>query len=99
VLRIECRHIVVQEASVCAVVDHVEAQRAFGAAARQLREAQGVSQEEMATRCGVHRTYLGGVERGERNLSWTKIVDFATGLGVPVAELTGLAEAKLREPG
>lgn len=78
------------------MVDRDEACRAFGAAVRELREAQGVSQEDMATRCGVHRTYLGSVERGERNPSWTKVVDVARGLGVSIVELTARAEQKLR---
>jgi len=40
----------------------------FGERVRRLRKAKGLSQEELAFRAGVHRTYLGGIERGERNL-------------------------------
>jgi transcriptional regulator with XRE-family HTH domain len=46
-----------------------ELQRTFGRNLRAYRKAEGVSQEAFASTLGVHRTYLGGVERGERNLT------------------------------
>ena len=46
-----------------------------------------ISQEELASRAGVHRTYIGGVERGERNVSLINIVAIARALGVPPADL------------
>jgi transcriptional regulator with XRE-family HTH domain len=41
----------------------------FGRAIRRIREAQGINQEEAAERCGLHRTYYSGIERGVRNVS------------------------------
>ena len=50
-----------------------EVERQFGKRVRELRLARGLSQEEMAFKIGVHRTYLGGIERGERNPSLRNI--------------------------
>ena len=47
----------------------------------------GYSQEELAFRAGVHRTYLGGIERGERNPSLENIAAIAEALGVTLSEL------------
>lgn len=54
----------------------------FGARIRELRVAAGLSQENLASRCGLHRTYLGGVERGERNVGLLNIHAIAKALGV-----------------
>lgn len=54
---------------------------------RAERERLGVSQEELADRAGIHRTYLGGVERGERNIGLQNIVRIARALGVSPAAL------------
>lgn len=54
---------------------------------RRLRKRAGFSQEELADRSGLHRTYIGGIERGERNPSLENIVALAEGIGCPVAEL------------
>lgn len=59
----------------------------LGACVRRLRETQGISQEELAGRCGLHRTYLGSVERGERNLSLDNIVRIAKALGTNASTL------------
>ena len=45
----------------------------FGRAIRRLREEQRINQEEAAERCGLHRTYYSGIERGVRNLSLVNI--------------------------
>lgn len=49
----------------------------FGELLRKKRQALGISQEELAFRSGLHRTYVGSVERGERNLSLENIYVFA----------------------
>ena len=50
-------------------VEEGDLQRAVGRNLRSLRKARGLSQEAFADLLGVHRTYLGGIERGERNLT------------------------------
>lgn len=54
----------------------------FGARVRAERERLGISQEDLADRAGLHRTYLGGVERGERNLGLLNVIRIARALGV-----------------
>ena len=62
-------------------------QNQFGERLRSLRLAKGLSQEALAHKCDLDRTYIGSVERGERNISLINIHIIATALGVPVAEL------------
>jgi transcriptional regulator with XRE-family HTH domain len=62
-------------------------QLAFGQRIRQLRREHNLSQEELAARCGLHRTYLSSLERGERNVSLVNIHRLAAGMGLPVADL------------
>jgi transcriptional regulator with XRE-family HTH domain len=59
----------------------------LGKNVRQLRLGKGLSQEALADRCGLHRTYLGGIERGERNVSLLNIIRIAKALEVNVVEL------------
>lgn len=54
---------------------------------RSLRHAKGLSQEELATICGLHRTYVGSVERGERNVTLSTLEVLASALGVTVSSL------------
>jgi len=53
----------------------------FGNRIRELRLAAGLSQEELAHRCGLHRTYIGGIERGERNVGLINVFAIAAVLG------------------
>ena len=59
----------------------------FGERVRELRAEQGYSQETFAAECGLDRTYIGGVERGERNLGLRNIERIAEALGVEIAKL------------
>ncbi|MDD4923967.1 MAG: helix-turn-helix transcriptional regulator [Dehalococcoidales bacterium] len=59
----------------------------FGNRVREIRNDAGISQEELAFRAGIHRTYLGGIERGERNPSLKNIDRIAKALNIEIAEL------------
>ena len=59
----------------------------FGKTIRGLREERGYSQEELAERAGLHRNYVGGVERGERNVALENIVKLAGALSVRTSDL------------
>lgn len=59
----------------------------FGARVRAERERLGMSQEELADRAEMHRTYLGGVERGERNVGLLNVLRIARALSVAPAAL------------
>ena len=54
---------------------------------RALTRARGWSQEKMAEKCGLHRTYIGAIERGERNVTLETLNALARPLGVSAAEL------------
>jgi transcriptional regulator with XRE-family HTH domain len=59
----------------------------FGRAVRRIREEQGINQEEAAERCGLHRTYYSGIERGVRNVSLVNIERVSKGLKTRMPEL------------
>jgi transcriptional regulator with XRE-family HTH domain len=62
-------------------------QEQFGERVRELRKEKSLSQEALALVCDLDRTYIGGVERGERNISLINIYRIAEALGVAVKEL------------
>jgi transcriptional regulator with XRE-family HTH domain len=59
----------------------------FGRRVRTLRQAKGLSQEAFAAECGLDRSYIGGVERGERNVALRNLEAIASALGVSLSEL------------
>jgi transcriptional regulator with XRE-family HTH domain len=61
--------------------------KALGQRIRELRTERGYSQESFADKCGVHRTFMGTVERGESNLSFQNIARVAEALGVTLSTL------------
>lgn len=67
------------------VVTH--ARKIFGKRVRELRRAEGFSQESFANAAGLHRTYIGAIERGEQNVSIDNIEKIAKALKVRLAEL------------
>lgn len=72
---------------------------ALGLAVRARRESMRISQEALAERAGLHRTYIGGIERGERNLSYMNLVAVAAALGVAAAQLVAEAEHLFAQAG
>lgn len=62
-------------------------QKAVGVYLRRYRLGMGLSQEAFADVVGVHRTYMGGLERGERNLTLKSVERIADTLGVDVLEM------------
>ena len=66
---------------------------AFGAAIRTIRQEQGISQEALALKCGIDRSYFGAVERGERNVALANILKIATALQTTPAQLFTRADA------
>jgi transcriptional regulator with XRE-family HTH domain len=74
------------------VAQRSQAQVALGAAVRDLRARRGISQEHLADLSGMHRTYVGGIERGVRNPSLKNIRRLAEALDVRTSELLLRAE-------
>ena len=59
----------------------------FGKKIVALRNAKGISQEELAYRCGIHRAYMGTIERGEKSVTLNTIEKIAKGLEIDLTEL------------
>ncbi|MDT7043671.1 helix-turn-helix transcriptional regulator [Candidatus Nitronereus thalassa] len=68
---------------------------AFGEALRKFRLDAGLSQEELAARADLHRTYVGDVERGERNVSLVNMVKLSEASGVKLSRVLKEAEKEL----
>ena len=73
--------------SVYRLLEVADLQAVLGKRIRELRSKKGFSQESFADHCGLHRTYMGGIERGEHNLTLGTAMTIANGLGVSISEL------------
>jgi transcriptional regulator with XRE-family HTH domain len=65
---------------------------AFGAALRARRQHLGFTQESLAAEAGLHRNYIGAVERGEQNIALNNILVLSRVLSIPAAQLVAEAE-------
>ena len=68
----------------------------LGQVIRDLRVERGLSQEQLSLETGVHRNYIGGIERGERSPSVLVVAQLADALGISLADLFGRAERAAR---
>lgn len=59
----------------------------LGCKIKQLRKEQKISREELAFRCDVSAAYIGMIERGEKDLKFSKLVNISNGLKIPLKEL------------
>jgi predicted transcriptional regulator len=92
-LPIVCRRIGITAAPIAAMAERdPDPPSTFGARVRARRVELGMSQEELGAAAGLHRTYIGSLERGERNVSLLNIVRVAEALAVDPGDLVrGLA--------
>ncbi len=65
---------------------------AFGAAVRQIRKENDISQEELALKCDIDRSYMGSIERGQQNSGLLHIARIAKALNISIADLMATAE-------
>lgn len=59
----------------------------FGKRVQELRKTKGISQEELASFAGVHRTYIGMIERAEKNITLCNIEKIANALNISISDL------------
>lgn len=78
---------------------HSTEQRVFGRAVRETRARRDLSQEQLGLNCGLHRNYVGAIERGEINPTLRILLKLANGLALPLSELVALYERRRRETG
>jgi len=65
----------------------VDIKQVLGKNIRRKRKEMNISQEKLAELCGLHRTYVGAIERGERNVSLENMHRIAKALNLPISEL------------
>ena len=75
----------------------MDVRRRVGINLRKFRLERGLSQEELALECGLHRTYISGVERGVRNPTVVVLEGIAKTLEIPTAHLLGEVETSTKE--
>ena len=75
----------------------MDVRRRLGSNLKKLREEQGYSQESFADHCGLHRTYISGIERGVRNPTVVIIDKIARALKVPAGSLLDEMKTKSRQ--
>ncbi|KKR80661.1 MAG: DNA-binding protein [Candidatus Daviesbacteria bacterium GW2011_GWA1_41_61] len=68
-------------------ITHKQVLEKFGQKMQKVRQSSGVTQEELAARLGMHRTYIGLIERGERNPTIRTLYKIAKALKVPASDL------------
>lgn len=69
----------------------------LGRAVRELRARRGLSQEELGFRAGLHRNYVGAIERGEINPTFRVLLKLERGLQLPLSEIIQLWELRAHE--
>lgn len=67
----------------------MDVQRRIAVNVKRVRKERGLSQEELADRAGVHRTYVSQIERGVKNATFVSLDKIAQALETPLAELVG----------
>lgn len=78
-------------------METIELQAVLGRAIREKRSERGYSQEAFADVVGLHRTYMGGIERGERNIGLRNLTRIAQALAILPSELLAMAEQKIKD--
>jgi transcriptional regulator with XRE-family HTH domain len=71
--------------------------RALGAAVREIRARRGLTQEGLGFASGLHRNYVGAIERGEINATFKTLLKARSGLRVPLSELVLVYERNIAE--
>ena len=79
-------------------MDSKQFQKSLGTVIRTRRAKLGYSQESFADAVGLHRTYVGSIERGERNISVKNLLAISEALSIPLSTLIALAEAEIISP-
>ena len=79
-------------------LDEIEFLRILGDRIRERRTARGLTQGQLGEHCGLHRTFIGSVERGERNVSILNLRLIARILRVPLSDMLKEVPASGRPP-